>query len=126
MQLHELLGGSHVIVSLDVSNAFNAVSRLQGLLSIAQALPGLYTYANRTYKLKNKLWMDGPDEQVRELIPSQEGSTQGVVDGGVFFNTTSSHVLKEVNDVLVAEGVGAFVAIADDIVGGVVSSLDMS
>ena len=115
--LHDMTGDSHVIISIDVSNAFNTVSRLQGLLSIAQSLPSLYTYTNRSYSLKNKLWMDGPDEQTREPIPSEERSTQGAVDGGVFFNTALNHVLKEVNSTLEVGRTGAFEAIKDDIVG---------
>ena len=67
--------------------------------------------------------MDGPDEQVREPIMNQEGSTQGAVAGGVFFNTAMNHVLKEVNAILAAEGVGAFVAIADDIAACVTPEL---
>ena len=47
-RMHELRGNTHVIITLDVSNAFNSVSRLQGLLSIAQALPEVYTHANQT------------------------------------------------------------------------------
>ena len=62
--------------------------------------------------------MDGPDEQVREPIMGQEGSTQRAVDGGVFFNMEMSHVLKEVK-----EGAGAIAAIADDIVGCVTLEL---
>ena len=54
-RMHELRGDTHVIISLDVSNAFNSVSRLQGMLSIAQALPEIYTHANQTYKRINKL-----------------------------------------------------------------------
>ena len=118
-QMHELMGSSHVKLTLDVSNAFNAVSRLQGLLSIAQSLPGLYTYANCIYRRKNTLWMDGPDEQLCKPIKGQEGSTQGAVGGGVFFNTAMNHVLKKVNAILAAEGAGTVVAIADDIVGRV-------
>ena len=117
-KMHDTFGDTHVIVSIDVANAFNTVSRLQGLLSIAQSIPSLYTYAYRTYSLKNKLWMDGPNEQTREPISSEEGSTQGAVNGGVFFNTALNHVLKEVNSVLQEEHAGAFVAIAaDDVVG---------
>ena len=85
-RMHELRGNTHVIITLDVSNAFNSVSRLQGLLSIAQALPEIYTHANQTYKRINKLWMDGPGEATRQPIKAQEGSTQGAVDGGTFFN----------------------------------------
>ena len=81
-QMHELHGATHIILTLDVSNAFNSVSRLQGLLSIAQSIPGIYTYANCTYKRVNTLWMDGAEEQMREPIEGQEGSTQGAVDGG--------------------------------------------
>ena len=40
-QMHELIGAFHVLLTLDVSNAFNVVSRLQCLLSIVQTLPGL-------------------------------------------------------------------------------------
>ena len=116
-KMHDTFGDTHVIISIDVANAFNTVSRLQGLISIAQSIPSLYTYAYRTYSLKNKLWMDGPDEQTRVPISSEEGSTQGAVDGGVFFNTALNHALKEVNAVLQGEHTGAFVAIADDVVG---------
>lgn len=115
-QLHDMAGDTHIIISIEVNNAFNTVSRLQGLLSIAQSISSLYTYSYRTYSLKNKLWMDGPDEQTREPISSEEGSTQGAVDGGVFFNTALNHVLKEVNTTLEANQAGAFVAIGGDIV----------
>ena len=30
----------------------------------------------------NKLWIDASDDQIRDYILSQEGSTQGAVDGG--------------------------------------------
>ena len=116
-RMHDMVGDTHVIISIDVANAFNTVSRLHGLLSIAQAIPSLYTYTYRMYSLKNKLWMDGPNEQTREPISSEEGFTQGAVDGGVFFNTALNHVLKEANSVLQVECAGACVAIADDIVG---------
>ena len=116
-KMHDMFGETHVIVSIDVANAFNTVSRLHGLLSIAQSIPSLYTYAYKTYSLKNKLWMDGPSEQTREPITSEKGSTQGAVDGGVFFNTALNHALKEANAVLQGEHTGAFVAIADDVVG---------
>ena len=116
-QMHELNGATHVIITLDVSNAFNSVSRLQGLLSIAQSLPGVYTYANCTYWRSNTLWLESPEEQTREPIQGQEGSTQGAVDGALFFNTAMNHVLKETNEVLAPGSDGAMIAIADDIVG---------
>ena len=116
-QMHELNGATHVIITLDVSNAFNSVSRLQGLLSIAQLLPGVYTYANCTYRRSNTLWLESPEEQTREPIQGQEGSTQGAVDGALFFNTAMNHVLKETNAVLSPGSDGTMVAIADDIVG---------
>ena len=116
-QMHELNGATHVIITLDVSNAFNSVSRLQGLLSIAQSLSGVYTYASCTYRRNNTLWLESPEEQTREPIQGQEGSTQGAVDGRLFFNTAMNHVLKELNAVLVPGSDGAMMAIADDIVG---------
>ena len=97
--------------------AFNSVSRLQGLLSIAQSLPGVYTYANCTYKRSNTLWLENPEDQIREPIQGQEGSTQGAVDGAIFFNTAMNHVLRETNAALSPGGDGTMVAIADDIVG---------
>jgi len=33
----------------------------------------------------NKLWVDASDDQIRDYTLSQEGSTQGAVDGGIFF-----------------------------------------
>ena len=122
-QMHELNGATHVIITLDVSNAFNSVSRLQGLLSIAQSLPGVYTYANCTYRRNNTLWLESQEEQTREPIQGQEGSTQGAVDGGLFFNTAMNHVLKETNAVLAPGSDGAMVAIADDIVGCVIPQM---
>ena len=44
--------------------------------------------------------MDGPEETTRQPIKGHEGSTQGAVDGGTFFNMAINHVLKEANDVL--------------------------
>ena len=38
-KMHDTFGDTHVIVSIDVANAFNTVSRLQGLLSIVQSIP---------------------------------------------------------------------------------------
>lgn len=61
--------------------------------------------------------MESQDEQIREPIPSEEGSTQGAVDGEVFFNVALNHVLKDVNAELVQDKDGAFVAIANYIVG---------
>ena len=122
-QMHELNGATHVIITLDVSNAFNSVSRLQGLLTIAQSLPGVYTYANCTYRRKNTLWLESPEEQTRERIQGEEGSTQGAVDGALFFNTAMNHVLKETNAVLAPGSDGAMVAIADDIVGCVIPQM---
>lgn len=96
-RLHEIYGNTHVFFSLDVSSAFNSVSRLHGLLSVAQAFPGLYSYIINTYRRKNKLRMEPIDEQIRESIPSEEVSTKGAVDGGVFFNVAIYYVLKEIN-----------------------------
>ena len=73
-KLHELYGNSHVFFQLDVANAFNSVSRFKGLLAIARHLPYLYTYILRTYRIKNKLWVDATDDQIRDHILSQEGS----------------------------------------------------
>ena len=114
---YEHNGATHVIITLDVSNAFNSISRLQGLLSIAQSLPGIYTHANCTYRRTNALWMEGPDETMREPIKGREGSIQGAVDGGTFFNMAMNHVLKEANAVLEPGRDEALVATADDIVG---------
>ena len=118
-QMHELNGATHVIITLDVSNAFNSVSRLQGLLSIAQPLPGVYTYANCAYRRTNTLWLEGPDEQTREPIEGQEGSTQGAVDGGVFFNVAMNHALKEMNAALALGKDGTMIAIADKYCGNI-------
>ena len=96
-RLHDHLADVHVIVTFDVRNAFNSVSRLHGLMSIAQAIPGLYTYNFSTYKRINKLWMQSVSEWTRQSTPSEEGTTQRAVDGAIFFNATLSHVLKEVN-----------------------------
>ena len=116
-KLHELHGNTHVLFQLDVSNAFNSVSRLKGLLAIARHLPHLYTYILRTYRIKNKLWVDATDDQIRDHILSQEGSTQGAVDGGIFFNMAINEILKELNQLVKNSGGGTFVAIADDIIG---------
>jgi hypothetical protein len=96
-KLHELHGNTHVLFQLDVSNAFNSVSRFKGLLAIARHLPHLYTYILRTYRIKNKLWVDATDDQIRDHILSQEGSTQGAVDGGIFFNMAINDILRELN-----------------------------
>jgi len=93
------------------------VSRLHGLIAIAQHLPQLYTYILRTYRNTNKLWINATDDQIRECILSQEGSTQGAVDGGIFFNNAINEVLHELNKLALELGGGAFVAIADDIIG---------
>ena len=84
--LHKIHGDFHVFFQIDVKNAFNSVSRLHGLLAIAQHLPQLYTFILRTYRNMNKLWVNASDDQIRDFILSQEGSTQGTVDGGIFFN----------------------------------------
>jgi hypothetical protein len=116
-KLHERYGKTHVLLQLDVANAFNSVSRFKGLLAIARHLPQLYTYIFRTYRSKNKLWVDATDEQIRDHILSQEGSTQGAVDGGVFFNMAINDTIKEINNLIKNSGGGTFVAIADDIIG---------
>ena len=115
-KLHERYGKTHVLLQLDVANAFNSVSRFKGLLAIARYLPQLYTYILRTYRSKNKLWVDATDEQIRDHILSQEGSTQGAVDGGVFFNIAINDTIKEINNLIKNSGGGTFVAIADDII----------
>ena len=38
--------------------------------------------------------MDATDEQIRDHILSQEGSTQGAVDGGIFFITAINDICK--------------------------------
>lgn len=116
-QLHELYGDSHVFLQIDVKNAFNSVSRLHGLLAIAQHLPQLYTCILRTYRNMNKMWINATDDQIREYILRQEGSTQGAVDGGIFFNNAINDVLHELNKLVLQLGGGTFVAIADDIIG---------
>ena len=67
--------------------------------------------------------MDGPGEATRQPIKAQEGSTQGAVDGGTFFNMAINHALKEANAALEPGRDGAMVAIADDIVGCVTPTL---
>lgn len=79
-RLHDFYGKTHVLFQLDVANAFNSVSRFKGLLAIARHLPQLYTNIFRTYRIKNKLWVDATDEQIQDHILSQEGSTQRAVD----------------------------------------------
>jgi len=93
--LHKIYGDSHVFFQIDVKNAFNSASRLHGLLAIAQHLPQLYTYILRTYRNMNKLWVNASDDQIRDFILSQEGSTQGTVDGGIFFNCTINETINE-------------------------------
>jgi len=67
--------------------------------------------------------MDGPSEAIRQPIKAQEGSTQGAVDGGTFFNMAINHAIKEANAALEPGKDGAMVAIADDIVGSVTPRL---
>ena len=50
-------------------------------------------------------------------ILSQEGSTQGAVDGGVFFNMAINDTIRELNNLVKNSGGGTFVAIVDDIIG---------
>jgi hypothetical protein len=115
--LHEVYGDSHIFLQIDVKNAFNSVSRLRGLLAIAQHIPQLYTYILRTYRNMNKLWVNATDDQIRDHLLSQEGSTQGAVDGGIFFNCAINETIQELNELVLQLGGGVFVAIADDIVG---------
>ena len=75
------------------------------------------TYIFRTYRIKKKLWVDATDDQIRDYILSQEGSTQGAVDGGIFFNMAINETLRELNQLVKNSGGGTFVAIADDIIG---------
>ena len=98
--LHELYGDSHVFLQIDVKNAFNPVSRLHGLIAIAQHLPQLYTYILRTYRNMNKLWINASDDQIRDHLMSQEGSTQGAVDGGIFFNCAINETIQELNELV--------------------------
>ena len=65
----------------------------------------------------NKLWVNASDDQIRDFILSQEGSTQGAVDGGIFFNCAINETIQELNKLVMQLGGGVFVAIADDIVG---------
>ena len=65
----------------------------------------------------NKLWINATDDQIREYILSQEGSTQGAVDGGIFFNNAINDTLHELNKLVLELGGGVFVAIVDDIIG---------
>ena len=65
----------------------------------------------------NKLWVNASDDQIRDFIFSQEGSTQGAVDGGIFFNCAINETIQEVNKLVLQLGGGVFVAIADDIIG---------
>jgi len=43
----------------------------------------------------NKLWVNASDDQIRDFILSQEGSTQGAVDGGIFFNIAINETIQE-------------------------------
>ena len=61
--------------------------------------------------------MDASDDQIRDHILSQEGSTQGAVDSGIFFNMGINETLRELNQLVKNSGGGTFVAIADDIIG---------
>ena len=115
--LRQLYGDSHVFFQTDVKNAFNSVSRLHGLLAIAQHLPQLYIFILRTYRIMNKLWINVTDDQIRDYILSQEGSTQDAVDGGIFFNNAINETLQELNKLVLELGGGVFIAIADDIFG---------
>ena len=65
----------------------------------------------------NKLWVNASDDQIRDFILSQEGSTQGAVDGGIFFNCAINEIIQELNKLVLELGGGVFVAIADDIIG---------
>ena len=65
----------------------------------------------------NKLWVNSSDDQIRDFILSQEGSTQGAVDGGIFSNCAINEIIQELNKLVLQLGGGVFVAIADDIVG---------
>ena len=42
-RLHQTHGDTHVFLQIDVKNSFNSVSRMYGLLAIAEHLPQLYT-----------------------------------------------------------------------------------
>ena len=111
---HQLYGDSHVFFQID---AFNSVSRLHGLLAIAQHLPQLFTFILRPYRNMNKLWIDATDDQIRDFILSQEGSNQGALDGGIFFNNANIETIQELNKLVMQFGGGVFVAIADGIIG---------
>ena len=87
---------------------------------VSSRLPSTYLSYTRTsweHTEIYKLWIDASDDQIRDHILSQEGSTQGAVDGGIFFNSAINETLQELNQMIMEFGGGVFVAIADDIIG---------
>lgn len=106
-----------VMLSWDVRNAFNEISRslilralladedLHGLIPVFLAL-----YGDRT----PDLWYygDGPLHGPTCSLHSMEGTRQGCVFGAVFFNIAVNELYKEFADILGDKGV--LFAIADD------------
>jgi hypothetical protein len=54
----------------------------------------------------NKLWINASDDQIRDHLMSQEGSTQGAVDGGIFFNCAINETIQELNELVLQLGGG--------------------
>ena len=70
---------SEAIILVDAENAFNNLNRKVALNTIKQSCPPLYQYLQNTYQKPAQLVISG--ENSHEIIYSEEGCTQGDVNG---------------------------------------------
>ena len=104
------LEAGKVVVQVDFSNAFNAISRAAVLAGVAKRAPGFARYALGLYRGPSEVRFRGEDGQP-VVIPSSEGVRQGAPTSPALFAIALQDTLLEVASDIDA----AIVAYLDDV-----------
>jgi hypothetical protein len=95
-QLVHALGG--ILITVDATNGFNALSRAKAFLAVAEHAPDLFDYMANIYgrERADPLLLFGLDgEEKSRFVPSQQGVQQGDSLGPLIFALTVLPILRD-------------------------------
>ena len=90
--------GTEGILLVDAENAFNNLNRKAAISNIKELCPPFHQYLNNTYQKPASLVI--PGEQGYEIIYSEEGCVQGVVDAMDMYGVATKPLVEKLSTVV--------------------------